>query len=123
MCKNTYISVDEILGLKNTNKYIQNDTEQNRKMNNASKNMQASGNSLSVECRQVTEALARITDSDANDTRNAVGGTTINLSVVQEVIVFTPKKKKDDRTDSEVIDDAKNKLPSKTNHMIDGYKT
>lgn len=114
-----YISVDEILGLKNTNKY----TEHNRKMNNASKNMQSSGNNLSVECIQVTEALTRITDSDANDTRNAVGGTTINLSVVQEVIVFTPKNKKDDRTDSEVIDDAKDKLPSKTNHMIDGYKT
>ena len=92
-------------------------------MNNASKNMQASSNSLSVECRQVIEASTRITDSDANDTRNAVGGTTINLSVVQEVIVFTPKNKKDDRTGSEIIDDAKDKLPSKTNHMIDGYKT
>ena len=117
-----HFSVDEVLGLKNTNKYTENGTEQNRKMNNGSKIMQASGSSLSVECKNVTEVSARITDADANDT-NTVGSTTINLSVVREVTVLKPKNKTNDNIDGEITDDAKDELPSKTYNMAEEYKT
>ena len=99
VCIYICISVDEVLGLKNSNRYTQNGAEQNKKLNHVSKVTQASDTSLNIECKHVTEVLARITDTVSNNTRevnNTSAATTINLSVVQEVTIVKQDNKTDD---------------------------
>ena len=98
--------LDEVLGLKNTNGYPQNGTEQKKKVSKVN-----SDKSLSVECKHVTEVSTRITDTDIQRD-GTTAATTINLSLVQEVTIL---KQNNTKNDSEVVDKIENDLP--TNQM------
>ena len=96
------LSTDEVLGLKNTNKYFQKGAKQNKELSDASNPVQASDDSLSIVCKHVTEVSAI----------SAINGTTINLSVVREVTVHKQNNKNDGREDDEGIDITEEDLPT-----------
>ena len=106
----SYIFVDEVLGLKNSNRYAHNGAEQNKKVNGEV--IQPSGDNLTIECKHVTEVTTRITDTISNGTRvDSSGATTVNLSVVQEVtIVKQQNNTDDDEVDDNTEDDQSTKL-------------
>ena len=119
----SYIFVDEVLGLKNSNRYVHNGVEHNKKVNGVSKVMQPSSDSLTIECKHVTEVMARITDTVSNSTGvNSSAATTVNLSVVQEVtIVKQQEDQADDGVDNEVDDNTEDDQSTKLTPLAEEH--
>lgn len=67
-----------------------------------------------IECKHVTEVLARITDAVP------AAGATINLSI-QEVTILKQNSKMDDRVKRETVDKTGDELTAKTSQVTEEY--
>ena len=104
------LSIDEVLGLKNTNKHFQNGAKQNKELSDVSNAAQASDDSLSIVCKHVTKVSAI----------SAISSTTINLSVVREVSVHKLKSKDNGKAD-DGVNITEEDLPTKLSQLLEGH--